>query len=435
VRAHLTAIDPDTGATHEVLDVSGTDDRRVVFPADDRMILMAQHGGAEKLVLFDTTTRTRIASVTKPTWYWGTRTAPSGRALVVADNELADAPLHVIDTATLSHRVIEHDGDAIEAMWNHGSDILFAVSAIDPFGTGAVARVHRYDLRGASFGSPLPPPTRTWAFPGLGWDFWFSYTWITISPDDRWAVFPLIDRRVTEGDPHVLVVLDQTTGTTAVVHGRGPVAFTRDSRWIVSYGTRADGGQDLWLVDAATHERRVVTMPFTASIMFHASRDTDHIVCVPVLGSGGEGVWGAVHDVASGTVTALDAPIDLYDFVTRPGHGELWLETWGAVTALDLATATTTPVDLGATEASSINVRPIADHAVIGDGGAASIEVVDMATRARSRDPIELPSPFDAGAAGSLGAARSGAVGPARAAQSPFDPAYAGPVERRPGRL
>ena len=47
VRAHLTAIEPDTGATHEVLDVTGTEDRRVVFPADDRMLLMAQRSGEE----------------------------------------------------------------------------------------------------------------------------------------------------------------------------------------------------------------------------------------------------------------------------------------------------------------------------------------------------------------------------------------------------
>ena len=31
------------------------------------------------------------------------------------------------------------------------------------------------------------------------------------------------------------------------------------------------------------------------------SHDTDHIVCVPVLGAGADGVWRAVYDVASDT--------------------------------------------------------------------------------------------------------------------------------------
>src|SRR5215470_6854258 len=96
IRAQLTAIDPVNRSTSEVIDVSGFEDRRVVFPANDRMILLAQQGGFETLALFDTTTNTRIATTTKTTYYWGTRTAPSGRALVVADNNDPKAPLHVI---------------------------------------------------------------------------------------------------------------------------------------------------------------------------------------------------------------------------------------------------------------------------------------------------------------------------------------------------
>ena len=98
----------------------------------------------------------------------------------------------MIDTATLAHRVVEHGGDAIEAMWNHGADILFAVSATDPFGDGAVARdpslrPSQRQLQRAAAAAGARPGT----LPGLGWDFFFSYTWISISPDDRWAVFPL----------------------------------------------------------------------------------------------------------------------------------------------------------------------------------------------------------------------------------------------------
>src|SRR5215468_7403084 len=61
IEAHLSAIDPVTGDTHEVLDVSGTEDRRVLFPSPSRMILMAQTGDRDTLTLFDTTTRTELA--------------------------------------------------------------------------------------------------------------------------------------------------------------------------------------------------------------------------------------------------------------------------------------------------------------------------------------------------------------------------------------
>lgn len=106
-RAHLTASDPTTGASAEVMDVSGVRDRRVVFPADDRMILMAETGGRDQLVLIDTRTRRRIASAAEEARYYGTRTSPSGRRLVVADDLDPAGPIHVIDTGTLAHEVLD----------------------------------------------------------------------------------------------------------------------------------------------------------------------------------------------------------------------------------------------------------------------------------------------------------------------------------------
>lgn len=438
-RAHLSAIDPVSGRSKEVLDVSGTTDRRVVFPADDRMILLAQHGSSDQLVLLDTRTRTRLASVSTGAWYHGTRTSPSGRALVVADNNQPDAPLHVIDTTTLGHQVIAHGGEAIEAMWNHHSDVLFAVSATEPFGDSPVVRIHRYDLTGADLAAALPAPTRTWELPGLGWDFLFSYTWISISPDDRWVVFPLIDRRPVDlgepapepGDSHVLVVLDQTTGTLTQVPGSGPVGFTRDSRTIVSYGWREEGpaGQDLWLIDPVARTRDVVAMPFDGTIMFHASRDSDHIVCAPVIGTGSP----AIYDLAAEVVRGIAAPtLRLYDFVTRPGHGELWLQSQGSVFALTLAISALAEVDLGGKTAGTINVRPAADQAVIGDTDHATIQRFAMATQTRTGDEIVLPSPFEGVPVASLPTRVAAPV--AAYAQSPFDPAYVPSVTRRPGR-
>jgi hypothetical protein len=402
LRAHLSAIDPATRATTEVLDVTGFDDRRVVFPAADRMLLLAQQNGMESLVLFDTTTDQRIASTTKPTWYWGTRTSPSGRALVVADNAATLAPLHVIDTATLKHQVLAHDGEAIEAMWNHSSDVLLAVSVADPFTDHPVAKLLRYDLAGVDLAAPLPAPTTTWQLGGYDWDFLFSFTWIGISPDDRWAVFPLIKRTIGPADyQHVLLVLDQTTGALSEIPGSGPVGFTRDSKYIVSYGPRTGGGgEDLWLIDPKTRARTTIAMPWAAAISYFVMHDSDHVIVTPVLG-------GTLNPVVVDTVTleqqtVARSSLSLHDFVSRPGHDELFLDSHGQLIDLSLATASAVDVQLPF-GISSINVRPTADEAIVADANAATLYPVAMATRTAGA-AIPLPSPFTAAAADRLAA-------------------------------
>jgi hypothetical protein len=316
-RATLSAIDPATGAATEVLDVTGTTDRRVMFPAAGRMLLMAQRGATENLALIDTTTHTRIASTVTPTWYWGTRTAPSGRAVVVADNQDPKAPLHVIDTTTLRHQVLPHGGDEIEAMWNHHADVLIALSVTDPFGPNPTAKLLRYDLTDADLDQPIPAPTVAWTLEGYGWDFLFSYTWIGISPDDHWAVFPLIKHTTGPDDgEHVLLVLDQTTGGVSLVAGSGPVGFTADSAQIVTYGVAPQVAgqpfhQDPWLVDPVTHARTTVTMPFDSSITYFISGA--YLIVAPLAAD-----QAVVRDLATGDQhTLATTSLDLNDFVSR----------------------------------------------------------------------------------------------------------------------
>lgn len=429
-RAHLAAIDPTTGATAAVMDVSGVRDRRVVFPADDRMILMAETGGRDQLVLIDTRTRRMIASAAKEARYHGTRTSPSGRRLVVADDLDPAGPIHVIDTGTLSHEVLDHGGDLVEAMWNHDEEVLLALSVTDPWGDTPVARLLRYDFTGVAPGAAVPTPSVAWELDGYAWDFLFSYTWIGISPDDRWAVFPLIKRTTGPDDgEHVLLVLDQSTGAVTLEPGRGPVGFTRDSRWIVSYGP-GGGGQDLWLIDPATRERRVVDLPFDAGVSFAVSRETDAIVCVPVSS---DEAFGVIYDVAADALIPIpDGDVSLWEYVTRRGSDELWLVSGGALKVLSLSAGTLEDLVDGSARVSTINVRPSADEAVVGSGERAWVQRIDMASRDRIGAAIRLPSPYDTSAPATFPQRRS-RVRDDRV-QSAFDPAYrAAPTAARPG--
>ena len=407
-RATLSAIDPATGASTEVLDVTGTTDRRVVFPAVGRMLLMAQRGATENLVLFDTTTRTRIASAVAPTWFWGTRTAPTGRAVVVADNQDPHAPLHVIDTTTLHHQVIPHGGDEIEAMWNHHADVLIALSVTDPFGAHPSAKLLRYDLTGADLDQPLPAPTVATELAGYGWDFAFSFTWIGISPDDHWAVFPLIHRTAGGDDgEHVLLVLDQTTGQVSLVAGSGPVGFTADSAQIVTYGAAPQvGGQpfheDPWLVDPVTHARTTVTMPFDAGITYFISGD--YLVVAPLSSD-----QVVIHDLAT-TAEHLAVPtaqLDLHDFISSPDHEELWLETAGHVQVVGLSSGTVAPVAIPGS-VGSINVAH--DTALTADRVTASVSRTAIPARS-VLGTTALPSPFTARPPASLGFTSAAQVG------------------------
>src|SRR5579859_1704745 len=84
-RELLAAIDPTSGAATDVLDLSGSTDHRLVFPAKGRALLVDKPAtGYERLTLLDTVALTSRATTTQPGVYNGTRTSPSGRILVVA---------------------------------------------------------------------------------------------------------------------------------------------------------------------------------------------------------------------------------------------------------------------------------------------------------------------------------------------------------------
>jgi hypothetical protein len=115
-------------------------------------------------------------------------------------------------------------------------------------------------------------------------------------------------------------------------------------------------------------------------------------------------------------------PMTLEDFVSRPGKGELWLESGGDVAALDVANARLTPIPIPQAVATTINVRPSADQAVVGDGTVASIYRIAM-TDHTFEPKIQLPSPFGKLTANPHDFGTVTTI-PRFAPQSAFDPAY-----------
>ncbi len=380
VREHLAALDPVTNEVHSVLDVSGATDRRLIFPRDDRMLLMAQHNGQERLVLFDTDTRQAIKWTTKPTWYWGTRRSASGEFLAVADNGSSASPLHVIDANTLEHIVVPHGGTAIEAMWNNTSDHLLAVSATNPFSDNSTIRLLSWNVTSVQ---EFPAPSVDITLPGYDWDFLFSFTWIGVSPDGRWAVFPLRD---PEGQ-YVLVVLDQNDGSTRMVPGQGPVGFTPDSSSIVSYGY--ENGNELYMIDVVTLQTDQVPVAVNGGLSFFVTWDGNYVVATSV---GGDDKL-VIYDPETGESTQVEGPhVGLREFVARPGAHQLWLADLGQLYKLHLEQATLTHIPLGSS-VRSLNILPTQDRLVHTAGTEGVIRLFDMATE-QSDGVIALTPPY-----------------------------------------
>jgi hypothetical protein len=369
--------------------VSGTEDRLVVFPADDRMLLMARGAdGDEHFVLIDTAARAVLAKRVVPAWYWSPRSAPSGRALVVNNIEGVGS-LHVLDTATLQYRELAYGGARIDAMWNHDRDVLTAISVVDPFTDHPHARLLQWDFEGVDLSGPLPEPTVQWELDGYDWDSSFSFTWIGISPDDRWAVFPVIKKITGES---VLLVLDQDSGEVRLTPGRGPVGFLHDSSAIVSYGHASDGtpGDDLWLIDPVTLARTTARLPTDSEVSFFPTHESPHVGVTPVLDVHEQPLL--IYNTSTGAmVPSSRIGIDLHDFVSRPGH--LYVESSRVVFDLAVETGVMREVALGE-PVHHISATPGTDRAYAAAVETATIYPIDTVNAVQSGAAFHIPSPF-----------------------------------------
>lgn len=394
----LFAVDPDLGAVREAADLTGRTDPRLLFPASG-LLVMSEKDGKDRLDLFDNKTLVPKNSVEVPVRYHGTRMSPSRKLVAVADNTSVKAPIHIIETDTLETHVIPHNGEWLEAMYMHQSDTLVAIVFYDMDKPTAKARLLSWNMDDVRSAGYKPDASGFWAktttdieLPGFTGDYIFSFTWVGVSPNDKYVVFPV---RKVETDPNMnlvysyeLLVLDMLTKEVRHVPGaQGPVGFTPDSSTIVSYGDQGmNGNQELWLVDAATLNVDPEPVTLEGGITYFISKDGNFVVA-----AGSDGQQRLVlFDVDKGTSTQMAGPgVGLSEFVARPTHNEMWIVDNQALFRLDLAAGvfTTVPTTFAP---EHINVLPVRDKLVLDDASTNKILFFDPTTTEVSKT-VELP--------------------------------------------
>jgi hypothetical protein len=344
----LRAIHPDTGLVSEVTDLTGRNDARILFPTSG-VLVMSEKDSKDELLLLDKDTFAEKQREPIDVRYHGTRMSPSRDWIAVADNtNPVTAPIHIIDSEILARRVIPHNGDWLEAMWKNQSDELFAIvfynMTEDPNQPDQkpYARILSWSMADVVAGQFEPDAEGFWPnrkldiqVPNVTGDFLFSFTWVGISPDDKWAAFPVRETDANTPEEYALIVLDTATGEIRMVpDAKGPVGFTPDSSTIVSYDDKGsqngpDGktpddevDQRLLLLDVATLEPDPQDVDISGGLSYFISRDGNFVVVASN--------WGdeqlVFYDLDNDTTSQMAGPaIGLTEFVSRKGKNELWL--------------------------------------------------------------------------------------------------------------
>ncbi|HEY8429889.1 MAG TPA: hypothetical protein VIL20_16005, partial [Sandaracinaceae bacterium] len=394
----LYAIDPGGGAPRHVADVSDLDDLRMLFPRD-QVLLMGERNGRDVLRVLDPSTGALVREVETAARYHGTRLSPSGRFVAVADNAASGVPIHLIDTETYEIVAVPHDGVWLEVMWANDRDVLVAMidyqlswSLEEPDPEAARMRFVAWDVAQlAATGFPtdaglFASPIFDFLVDGVTRDSAFSFSWVGLDPQDRYAVFPVRSYRpedpATEGPggyegwhADLLVVEIATGAARRVDNAFGPVGFTPDGSTIVSYGYVEQVDEEghrtldprLVMIDVTTLGAESLEIPIEGGPSFFVTREGNWVVVASALGT----EQLVLYDVDAGAMTRVSGePIGLFEFVSRPGVPELWLVDDGALHRLDLMSATLERIDVGG-RVDRINILPRRDELVLGtrDGG------------------------------------------------------------------
>jgi hypothetical protein len=371
----LFAVNPDTGGVQKVTSMTGRTDPRMLFPASG-LLLMSELNGRDKLELFDKDTFAPLQSVELDIRYHGTRLSPSRNYIGVADNTTANYPIHIVDAATLERNIMPHNGEWLEGVWMNTSDRFVSIVFYDSKTQTPKARVLSWSIdKVAEGGYKTDEATGFWSspeldidLPGVTSDFLFSFTWVAVSPNDRYAVFPVRKAEPEGKYSYELIVIDTTNGEVRTVpDAKGPVGFTPDSSTIVSYkDIPAEKGtnQALLLINAETLEIDQEEVAIDGGITYFISHDGAYIVVASSLG----GQELVLYDVEQDKSTQMTGPgIGLNEFVSRGEKGEMWIADSGSLYRLDLYKG---ELDEITTDFSPehINILPKRDLLVLDDG-------------------------------------------------------------------
>lgn len=397
----LFAVRAGSSKAEEVADLSSTADPRMLFTSAG-VLTMAEQGGKEELVVRDRKTFEVTNSTVVPVTYFGTRLSASRRWIGVADNVDVDFDIHLIDSESLETRVIPHGGDMIEAMFANEEERLVAIS-LDS--TTHQARLLSWDIDTLEQ-HDFEEKDGIWghanidvSIEGVEWDSFFSYTWVSISPDDRLAVFPV---KVFDGedefgsasmDDYQLIVLNlETSETTIIPRAKGPVGFTPDGSSIVSYDETEKGEQRLVLIDAETLEvdQEPLDVVIDGSISYFVSHFGNYVVVAS--SNGGQGL--VLYDLDTQKETRMAGPnVGLTEFVSRAKPEELWAVENDGVTGelyrVDLQAAEVTEVSTKF-EPEHIGILPKRDELVLTDLSRRTLHFLDPKTEKELRT-VELP--------------------------------------------
>ncbi len=371
----LYAILPDCSGYRTVRDMSDYSDVRMLFPLDAIMI-MAERSGTDRLIKLDPGTFRETDSRSTGARYNGTRLSSSRRFIAVADNDETSAPIHVIDSVTLDIERIPHDGDWLEAMWLHQTDVLVAIVFYDMYdGPDPRARILAWRMDRIVDGGWVPGSDGFWpdrivdtTVHGAAGDLFFSFTWVGVAPDDRHVVFPVHYDDGT-GPEHALIVLDVATSGIRIVHDAyGPVGFTPDSSTIVSYHYVDRETDETWaelvLVDVETLEVETLEIPYSGMPSYFVSREGNYVVLVPdVLAPGHMVLFDLDRDE---TTEFGDYEVKLNEFASRLGHDELWLVSYESLYRIDFVEAVLERVGTGFGP-EHINILPRRDLLILDD--------------------------------------------------------------------
>lgn len=402
-KSALRAVDPDSGGVSEVTDLTGRDDARILFPKSG-VLVMSEQNGKDEIRLFDEETLVEKKREAMDVRYHGTRMSSSRQWVAVADNTSEHAPIHVIDAELLTRRIIPHNGDWLEAMWKNKTDELFAIVFYDADPNvpeiQASARILSWSMADVVAGEWKPDATGFWPkakldvdVPDVAGDFAFSFTWVGISPDDRWAVFPVRETNPSTPEEYELLILDTATGDLRIVKdAKGPVGFTPDSSTIVSYddkgsangpnGETKDGEVDqrLLLIDVNTLEVDAQDVDISGGITYFISRDGNQVVVASNLAD--ESL--VLYDMDNDASTKMMGPaVGLTELVSRRGKNEIWLVDDSSLFKLDMQAAAFSKVGIDY-QVSHLNILPKHDWLVLSEQDASST----AAPRLHFLDPV-----------------------------------------------